>query len=165
MIEPLMVWVVLTGMPAMAVPSRVIAPGLRRDARFTLELIEEYAEGLHCLTRDNEAMIDKLAGIFAGRTHIELQRHFIREEEHRNQYLLALAKKKRLPIVATNGVRYATADDKELHDISRREELVAYRQFATVARRLALVAHFLALFATIEELVDPADRFILAPDP
>src|SRR5947207_8384229 len=25
------------------------------DARFTLELIEEYAEGLHCLTRDNEA--------------------------------------------------------------------------------------------------------------
>src|ERR1051326_1120673 len=58
------------------------------QARFTLELIEEYAQGLHCLTRDDDATIDKLAGIFNGRTHVELQRHFVREEEHHNQPLL-----------------------------------------------------------------------------
>src|SRR5207253_370995 len=87
------------------------------QARFTLDLIEQYAEGLHCLTRDDEPMIDRLAGIFTGRTHVELQRHFIREEEHRNQFLIALAKKKKLPLVATNGVRYARPEDKELHDI------------------------------------------------
>src|ERR1019366_8221714 len=54
--------------------------------------------------------------------------------------------------------------DEELHDISRREELVAYGHLAAVARRLALIAHFLALFGAIEELIDPADRLILAPD-
>src|ERR1039458_3402756 len=52
---------------------------------------------------------------------------------------------------------------QELHNISRGEELVAHGQFAAVARRLTLVAHFLALFAAIEELVDPSDCLILAP--
>src|SRR5437773_1732370 len=32
-------------------------------ARFTWELIEQYAEGLHCLTRDDNATIEKIAGI------------------------------------------------------------------------------------------------------
>ena len=53
---------------------------------------------------------------------------------------------------------------EELDDVARREELVADGQLAAVARRLALVAHLLALFAAIEELVDPADRLVLAPD-
>ena len=55
--------------------------------------------------------------------------------------------------------------DEKLDDVARREELVAHGQLAAVARRLALVAHLLALFAAIEELVDPADRLVLAPDP
>ena len=52
---------------------------------------------------------------------------------------------------------------EELHDVSWREELVADRQFATVARCLALLAHLPALFPAVEELVDPADRLVLAP--
>jgi error-prone DNA polymerase len=87
------------------------------EARFTLDLVEQYAEGLHCLTRDDESMLHKIVGIFPRRTHVELQRHFIREEEHRNQRLIALARKMRLPLVATNGVRYATPPEKELHDV------------------------------------------------
>ena len=55
--------------------------------------------------------------------------------------------------------------DEKLHDISRREELVAHSQFAAVARCLAFVTHLPAFFAAIEELVDPADRLILAPNP
>jgi error-prone DNA polymerase len=87
------------------------------EARFTWELIEQYAEGLHCLTRDDDATIEKICGIFKGRTYIELQRHRIREEEHQNQRLIALARRLKLPLVATNGVRYARAEDKELHDV------------------------------------------------
>jgi len=87
------------------------------EARYTWQQIEEHAAGLHCLTRDGEETLQKIAGIFKGRTHVELQRHFIREEEHRNQMLISLAKKMRLPLVATNGVRYARPDEKELLDI------------------------------------------------
>ena len=86
-------------------------------ARFTWELIEQYAEGLHCLTRADDATIQKISGIFKGRTHVELQRHSVREEEHQNQRLIALARRLKLPLVATNGVRYARPEDKPLHDV------------------------------------------------
>ncbi|HEY8183697.1 MAG TPA: DNA polymerase III subunit alpha, partial [Thermoanaerobaculia bacterium] len=86
-------------------------------ARFTWELIEEYAEGLHCLTRADDATVEKIGGIFKGRTHVELQRHSVREEEHQNQRLIALARRLKLPLVATNGVRYARPEDKPLHDV------------------------------------------------
>ncbi|HSF41529.1 MAG TPA: error-prone DNA polymerase, partial [Thermoanaerobaculia bacterium] len=46
----------------------------------------------------------------------ELQRHRLREEEHRNRALLDLAQALRLPLLATNGVRYARPEDKPLHD-------------------------------------------------
>jgi error-prone DNA polymerase len=84
---------------------------------YTWELVEEYATGLHCLTRADDATVDKLAGIFKGRTHVELQRHHVREEEHHNIRLIDLARRMRLPLVATNGVRYARPADKELHDV------------------------------------------------
>ena len=87
------------------------------QARYTWEQIEQHAAGLHCLTRADDATIDRIAGIFPGRTHLELQRHRIREEEHQNIRLTALARRLRLPLVATNGVRYARAEDKELHDV------------------------------------------------
>ena len=41
-------------------------------ARFSWELIEEYAEGLHCLTRADDETVRKIAGIFKDRTHVEL---------------------------------------------------------------------------------------------
>ncbi|HEX3583436.1 MAG TPA: PHP domain-containing protein, partial [Thermoanaerobaculia bacterium] len=84
---------------------------------YSWDLIGEYAEGLHCLTRDDPEVIDRIAGTFQGRTHVELQRHRIREEEHRNQLLIAYARRKRLPLIATNGVRYARPENKELHDV------------------------------------------------
>ncbi|HEV7921808.1 MAG TPA: error-prone DNA polymerase [Thermoanaerobaculia bacterium] len=87
------------------------------EARYTWELIEQHAAGLHCLTRADDATIDRIAGLFPGRTHLELQRHRIREEEHHNIRLIERARQLRLPLVATNGVRYARAGDKELHDV------------------------------------------------
>jgi hypothetical protein len=53
---------------------------------------------------------------------------------------------------------------EELDNVARREELVAHGQLAAVARRLALLAHRLALGLAVEELVDPADGLVLLPD-
>ena len=60
----------------------------------------------------------QLRSIFSERLYVELQRHFRPEEEHRNQGMLRLADEFGLPIVATNGVRYAIAADKEIFDIA-----------------------------------------------
>ena len=86
-------------------------------ARFNWQLVEQYAEGLHCLTRADEETIHRIAGIFRKRTHVELQRHYRRDEERHNIRLIDIARRMRLPLVATNGVRYARPKDKELHDV------------------------------------------------
>jgi error-prone DNA polymerase len=99
----------------------------KREARYSWELIEQYAEGLHCITGGDEGplanparaeeALHRISGIFKGRTHVELQRHFRRDEEHRNIALVDLARRLKLPLIATNGVRYARREDKDLHDI------------------------------------------------
>ncbi len=103
------------------------------DARATWKMIRQHAGGLHCLTGGPEGILahrlqaqgteaarrslEILAHTFPGRLHVELQRHGLRREEHRNQTLLELAGRLRLPIVATGGVRYARAGDKPLYDV------------------------------------------------
>ena len=95
--------------------------------------VAAHAEGLHCLTGSDEgplaralaregvgaarALLERLTAIFPGRVSIELGRHRLRHEEHRNQALVDLAGRMKLPLIAANGVRYARAKDKELHDI------------------------------------------------
>ncbi|MDQ6622808.1 MAG: PHP domain-containing protein, partial [Verrucomicrobiota bacterium] len=49
--------------------------------------------------------------------YVELQRHFLRGEEQQNRALLDLAEQFRLPIIATNGVQYATAQGREVLDV------------------------------------------------
>ena len=103
------------------------------DARVDETLLQQYQKGLHCLTGGSEGLmahclanegldsgrklLDRLARLFEGRLHVELQRHHLRSEEQRNRALLELADRLRLPIVATNGVRYARPTDKSLHDV------------------------------------------------
>ncbi len=148
------------------------------QASYTWELIEQYSEGLHCLTGGDEgpvahaletagvaraqAVLQKLGGIFEGRTHVELQRHQRRDEEHRNHALVDLARKLRLPLVATNGVRYARAADKDLHDILT---CIREGQHVDKAGRLLGVnreryvksaAEMSALFGDLPEAIDGA---------
>jgi error-prone DNA polymerase len=63
-------------------------------------------------------MIDRLVGIF-GASHVcvELQRHLLRDEEADNHTLRQLASAFHLPLVATNGVRFAEAVDRPLYDV------------------------------------------------
>jgi error-prone DNA polymerase len=102
------------------------------EARASWGLIAQHAEGLHCLTGGSEGplaavlrqegldagekLLRRLAEIFPGRLHIELQRHLDRAEEHCNRAALDLARRLRLPALASNGVRYAKAGDKDLYD-------------------------------------------------
>jgi error-prone DNA polymerase len=62
--------------------------------------------------------MDRLVGLF-GRdgVYVELQRHFRRDEEADNQALVHLASAFHVPIVATNGVRFATAAERPLFDV------------------------------------------------
>ena len=53
----------------------------------------------------------------AGSVYVELQRHFRRDEEADNQALVALAAAFRVPIVATNGVRFAAPAERPLFDV------------------------------------------------
>ena len=103
------------------------------EARLSWETLELHTQGLHCLTGSDEGLLaqtlenlgvdearrqlERLVSIFDGRVHIELQRHHLRHQEYRNLALVGLAKRLELPLVATNGVRYAGPGDKQLHDI------------------------------------------------
>ena len=53
----------------------------------------------------------------AENVYVELQRHQEREEEWRNQAAIRIARSLKLPVLATNGVRYATAYDREILDL------------------------------------------------
>jgi error-prone DNA polymerase len=113
--------------------SAAAAGRAKGEARTSWDLIAEHSAGLHCLTGGAEGplaralrvggmdaarkVMGRMAAIFPGRLHVELQRHRIREEEHRNRALVDLARGMRLPLAASNGVRYARAEDKALQDV------------------------------------------------
>ena len=96
--------------------------------------VAEFAEGLVCLTGGNEGPlaaalahggydaalheVERLVHIFGPRNvYVELQRHFDRAEEHRNQAAVRIAHTLHLPLLATNGVSYATAYEREVLDV------------------------------------------------
>ncbi|MBY0508447.1 MAG: error-prone DNA polymerase [Bryobacteraceae bacterium] len=95
----------------------------------TLDDFRQYAPGLVCLThgeRDPKLLLD-LYG--RGQVYAELRRDFRRSSEARNQRVLAMAQKHQLPLLATNGVRYAQPDRRELMDV-----LTCVRHKTTVAQ-------------------------------
>ncbi len=63
-------------------------------------------------------LIDPLVGLF-GRDHVyvELQRHFLRDEEADNRALADIAGAFHVPLVATNGVRFADPRERPLFDV------------------------------------------------
>jgi error-prone DNA polymerase len=63
-------------------------------------------------------LVDRIVGTFgASQVYIELQRHLLREQEWDNQVLRELATAFHLPVIATNGVRFAEPSDRALYDV------------------------------------------------
>jgi error-prone DNA polymerase len=63
-------------------------------------------------------LVDRLVGTFGrDRVCVEIQRHYLRDEELDNGMLRDLAAAFHIPVVATNGVRFAAADDRPLFDV------------------------------------------------
>jgi error-prone DNA polymerase len=104
------------------------------DGAATFDDLSQYARGLICMTGSDDGPLASAlvrGGETAGRetvqqlmrifgrenVYVELQRHHEREEEWRNQAALRIAKSLNLPIVATNGVRYAALYDREVQDL------------------------------------------------
>jgi len=106
----------------------------KAEGAATLDELEEFSQGLICLTGGEEgplaaalaqdglagarATLNRLTSIFGrGNVYVELQRHQLREEECRNQALMGLASELGIPVIATNGVCYATKEDVSLLDV------------------------------------------------
>jgi error-prone DNA polymerase len=96
--------------------------------------LAEFSAGLICLTGGDEGplaaalqqggepavrkCVQQLIELFGpANVFIELQRHGDRAEEVRNQAALRIAQSLNLPILATNGVRYATQYEREILDV------------------------------------------------
>jgi len=106
----------------------------KNEGAATFNDLEQYASGLVCLTGGNEGplaaslmqggeragreTVERLIRIFGrGNVYVELQRHREREQEWRNQAAIRIAQSLKLRVIATNGVRYATAYDREILDL------------------------------------------------
>ncbi len=148
----------------------------KAEGAATLDDLEEFSAGLICLTGGNEGplaaalarkgnsearkLADQLTSIYGrGNLYLELQRHCQREEEYRNQSLLSLASSLNLPVIATNGVQYATEKDREILDV-----LTTIRHHTSLdkagrlltfnnARSLCPAQHMEDLFADIPEAI------------
>jgi error-prone DNA polymerase len=63
-------------------------------------------------------LLDQIVGVFGrGQVHVEIQRHLTRDEEVDNRILVSAADAYRVPILATNGVRFATPEARPLYDV------------------------------------------------
>ncbi len=106
----------------------------KAEGMATVDDLAEFASGLICLTGGDEGPLASAlthGGETAGRkllgqliriyghanVYVELQRHGERAEEWRNQAALRLAESLKLPLLATNGVRYATQYEREVLDV------------------------------------------------
>src|SRR6202047_3253191 len=112
----------------------------------------EHADGLICLTGGEEGplaaalaqggpqaaleTVRRLTEMFGQpNVYVELQRHSHREEEYRNRVAIEIAEALQLPLLATNGVNYATPRERELADAFT--ALQHHRTLATAGRLLA----------------------------
>ncbi|HTX59444.1 MAG TPA: error-prone DNA polymerase [Verrucomicrobiae bacterium] len=107
--------------------------GSKGDARLQLGDFEGRTDGLialsggehgrveRALARDGPGAAaqeaDRLRVLFGERFHLELQQHLTAEEAQRNELLASLARERRLPCVATNGVVYAEKEHAPVADV------------------------------------------------
>ena len=117
----------------MALSSRAFLDGDGDQAPFAgLDVLERHAGGLVALTGGPEgpidqalsegvediaaARLDRLRALYGDALYVELQRHGLASEKAIEAAVVALAYARGLPLVATNGARFAERSDHEAHD-------------------------------------------------
>ncbi|HEX7529821.1 MAG TPA: DNA polymerase III subunit alpha, partial [Pyrinomonadaceae bacterium] len=107
---------------------------LGSQAIASLDDLSEYAPGLICLTGGDEGPLAHalgIGGMEAGRNtlkqliaiygrenvYVELQRHYNRAQEARNQAAIELARSLGLPLLATQGAQYAKPEERQILDV------------------------------------------------
>lgn len=138
--------------------------------------LEEFANGLVCLTGGSEGplaealqrggydegvrSVERMVQTFGPKSvFVELQRHRNREQEFRNKAAVSIARKLRLPLLATNGVQYATPREREIQDVMTAIRLHTTLDGAGIAlqgsaeRYLRSGTEMSALFADLPEAV------------
>jgi len=138
--------------------------------------VVQYARGLVCLSGGEEGplahalanggiesgmkCVQQLCELFGKQNvYVELQRHFLREEEARNHAAIEIAEKLGLPLLATNGVRHAVPERREVLDVFTC--IRNHRTLATAGRLLArnselhmkTPAEMAQLFADVPEAI------------
>jgi len=81
----------------------------------TMDEIAEFSRGLVCLTRHPDKPLLEIFG--RHNLYAELQRHYHREEEARNQDIRERARRLGIPVAASNGPAYAAPAQRELLDV------------------------------------------------
>jgi error-prone DNA polymerase len=131
----------------------------------TPEELAEFAQGIVCLTPTSEIRnptsdFVRLLEIFGHRNlYAQLQRHMDREQEARNQVVVEKARSLRIPLLATNGVAYARAEERQILDI-----LTCIRNHVTIdaagrllarnsERRMKSPAEMSRLFADLPDAI------------
>ena len=140
-----------SGAPA----AHACAVGCKGEGALALDELEGFTAGLVALGGRSlldvrhygvGGLLDRLVGLFGRRqVCVELQRHLLRDEEADASALDALARAFRVPVVATNGVRFAEPADRPLFDV------------------LACVAHHTTLDAAGRRLARNAERYLKSP--
>jgi error-prone DNA polymerase len=96
----------------------------------------QYSSGLIALA-DGSQPFEKLIDIYGrGSVYAEVQRHLIRGEEAANERVCELARKSHVPVIATNGVRFAHPQKRPLMDV-----LTCTRHKTKVAEAGRLLEH------------------------
>jgi error-prone DNA polymerase len=92
-------------------------------------------------------LLDRLVGLFGrANVYVDLQRHFLRDEESDTVALTHLAEAFRVPVAATNGGRFATPGDRPLFDV------------------LSCVYHHTTVDAAGRRLARNAERYLKPPE-
>jgi error-prone DNA polymerase len=148
----------------------------KNEGSVSLDEIGNHAAGLVCLTGGDEGPLahalahggiqnarnrtQQLTEVFGRHNvYVELQRHFSRAEELRNQAAIDISKTLKLPLLATNGVSHATPDQRETLDVFTC--IRNHRTLATAGRLLSRNSErhlkspeeMLRLFADIPEAI------------
>jgi error-prone DNA polymerase len=92
-------------------------------------------------------LIDPLVGLFGrDRVYVELQRHLLRDEESDNRTLADIASAFHVPLIATNGVRFADRRERPLFDV------------------LTCIRHKTSLAEAGRKLARNAERYLKSPE-